>query len=209
MLAAVIVLGTRSLGYALAPRPTPLSLELQRSAGGPRLVVVVAVALGLALVLSAGVVGIAALAVRERAALEPAAVEAPPQLRPLHLAARYAALFTVTCASFALLESYLHWRAGLDWHGLHCLVGPMHRDAIPLLAALSLVGVALFAALEHLVAWARRTLARLSARHIRARGRTVRLAPRSTARHALSPGGGIRVRGPPVGSRVARLEPQS
>jgi hypothetical protein len=206
MLAAVVVLGARSLGYALAPGPTPLSLELQRSAGGPRLIVVVAVALGLALVLSAGVVGIAALAVRERAALEPAGLEAPPRLRPLRLAARYAVLFTVTCASFALLESYLHWRAGLGWHGLHCLVGPMHRDAIPLLAALSLVGVALLAALEHLVAWAGRTLARLGARRLRVRARTGRLAPRSSVRHSLSPCSGIRVRGPPgrFASRAAR-----
>ena len=54
------------------------------------------------------------------------------------------------------------WRAGLGWHGLHCLVGPVHRDAIPLLAALSLVAVALFAAVEHLLGWMRRTLARLA-----------------------------------------------
>ena len=43
------------------------------------------------------------------------------------------------------LESYLHWRAGLGWHGLHCLAGPVHRDAVPIVAALSLVAVALFA----------------------------------------------------------------
>jgi hypothetical protein len=203
---AVVVLGARSLGYALAPQVTPLSLELQHSAGGPRLVVVVAVAVGIALGLSVGILGIAALAVRERAALESAGAETPPRLRLLRLAARYGALLTVTCAGFALLESYVHWRAGLGWHGLHCLVGPMHRDAIPLLAALSLVGVALFAAVEHLVGWARRTLARLGVRRVRVGARTVPLPLRRTTPHARPLGGAVRVRGPPdwFASRAAR-----
>ena len=42
------------------------------------------------------------------------------------------------CSAFAMLESTLHWRAGLGWHGLHCLTGPVHRNAIPILGALSL-----------------------------------------------------------------------
>ena len=33
-----------------------------------------------------------------------------------------------------MLESTIHWREGLGWHGLHCLLGPVHRDAIPILA---------------------------------------------------------------------------
>jgi hypothetical protein len=41
-------------------------------------------------------------------------------------------------------------------------VGPVHRDAIPILLALSLVAAALGEAVEHLVAWARRTFARLA-----------------------------------------------
>ena len=40
--------------------------------------------------------------------------------------------------AFAMFESYLHWRAGIGFHGLSCLVGPVHRNAIPLLAALAL-----------------------------------------------------------------------
>ena len=67
-----------------------------------------------------------------------------------------------SCLTFALLESYIHWRAGLGWHGLHCLTGPVHRDAIPVLASFSIVGAALAAALDHVLAWMRGTLARLA-----------------------------------------------
>jgi hypothetical protein len=72
-------------------------------------------------------------------------------------------LAVVSSLSFALFESTLHWRAGLGWHGLSCLTGPVHRDALPILVALSLVAAAAFAAGEHVVAWLRRTLARLAA----------------------------------------------
>jgi hypothetical protein len=82
----------------------------------------------------------------------------------LVLAARYAVLFAVSSFAFAIVESTIHWREGLGWHGLHCLVGPVHRDAIPILAALSLVAVAAHGAIEHLLAWARRLFAQLAAR---------------------------------------------
>ena len=180
-LAALVVLGARMLAYALAPLPTLTSIELEHSAGGPRLVVVAAVALAVALVAATAVVGLAALAVRERAALETRRTIAP-RLRLARAAVRFVVLFAVTCVAFAYFESYLHWRAGLGWHGLHCLVGPVHRDAIPLLAALSLVAVALVAAVEHLVAWARRTFAALRAAP---RVRVVR--PRLRAPQALVP----------------------
>jgi len=177
--AALVVLAARTLAYALAPLPTPLSVELQHAAGGPNLVVVAVCSLGLAAAIAAAVLGLAVLAVRERLALAPAPVLSPPRVHPLLLLFRFAALFLVTSGTFALLESYLHWRAGLGWHGLHCLVGPVHRDAIPLLGGLSLVAVALFAAVEHLVAWARRTFARLRP-HARVYGtRTASPSPRS------------------------------
>ena len=107
------------------------------------------------------VVWLAALGVRERALLADA--PAPP-LRLARLVVRAAVLFVTTCFAFALFESWEHWRAGLGWHGLHCLTGPAHRNAIPILAALSLVAAALAAALEHVLAWMRRTIARLRAR---------------------------------------------
>jgi hypothetical protein len=66
--------------------------------------------------------------------------------------------------AFALLESTIHWRAGLGWHGLHCLTGPVHRDAIPVLGAFSLVAAAFVGALEHVLAWMRRVVAVLAGR---------------------------------------------
>jgi hypothetical protein len=158
---ALVVFGARVLAYALAPAPSALSFELQRSLGGPRLVVVALWSLGLGAAVAAAAVGLAALAVKERLALERAAVVAPPRLRPLRLCRRFGVLLVATAAAFTLLESYVHWRAGLGWHGLSCLTGPVHRDAVPLLAALSLVAAACAEAVDHLLAWARRTFARL------------------------------------------------
>jgi hypothetical protein len=80
------------------------------------------------------------------------------------LATRGVLLFAAGSLAFAMLESTIHWREGLGWHGLHCLVGPVHRDAIPVLAALSLVATAIHGAVEHLLAWARRLIAQLVAR---------------------------------------------
>jgi len=89
----------------------------------------------------------------------------------LRLTVRALALFAATSLAFALLESYLHWRAGLGWHGLQCLLGPVHRDAVPVIGALSLLAVAVHGALEHLLAWARRLAALLAARLPLLRGR--------------------------------------
>jgi len=51
----------------------------------------------------------------------------------------------------------VHWRAGLGFHGLSCLFGPVHRNALPLLLALALVTAALAEAAAHLYAWIRAT----------------------------------------------------
>ena len=117
----------------------------------------------LALVVSVAVVSLAAFGVRERLLLETRPVIGPPRLRLGLLAGRALALWLMTMPAFALLESYIHWRQGLGWHGLHCLTGPVHRNAIPVLGALSLVVAAVATALEHVFAWMRRTLARLAA----------------------------------------------
>jgi hypothetical protein len=157
---AVVVLAARVLAYALAPQSL-LAARFEHSVGGPSLLAVALGSLGLAAGLAAAVLGLAVLAVRERLALERLPVLAPPRVHPLRFGVRFAALFVAASGGFALLESYVHWRAGLGWHGLHCLVGPVHRDAIPLLAALSLVAVAVAEAVEHVVAWTRRALVRL------------------------------------------------
>jgi hypothetical protein len=195
---ALVVLASRAVAYALAPS-TLLSLELRRSAGGPRLVIVAAVALGLAALASTAAVGLAALALRERLALEPRLDVPRPRLRPA--AFRFAALWAASSLVFAYLESYLHWRAGLGWHGLHCLTGPVHRNAIPILGAFSLLAVALNLCGEHLVAWVRRTLRRLgpAPRRVRIRRRLVPLpALPLPGRAPLL----LRPRGPPAAFRV-------
>jgi hypothetical protein len=195
---ALVVLVGRTLAYALAPQPTLLSLQLERSVGGPRLVVVSLAAVGLAGAVSAAVVGLVALAVRERLALERRRVVAPPRLRPVRLVARAVALSVTTCLAFALFESWLHWRAGLGWHGIHCLVGPVHRDAIPILLGLSLVAAALAEAVEHLIAWARRTFAHVVSVPISFPALRPRLPVDATAGRDARRPGAVSPRGPPA-----------
>ena len=157
---ALVVLAARAIAYALSP--SPLAQAFEGRAGRPGAAVRASSlrsCSGVAL-LPPRSVWLAALGVRERALL--ADVPAPP-LRLARLVVRAAVMFVTTCFAFALFESWEHWRAGLGWHGLHCLTGPVHRNAIPILAALSLIAAALAAALEHVLAWMRRTVARLRA----------------------------------------------
>jgi hypothetical protein len=155
----LVVLGSRTIVYAISP--SPLAAELSHQAGGPALPVIAIVAVLLAVGMSAAAVWLAALGVHERRLLETRPVIAGPRLRLRLLAARALALWLVALPAFALLESTIHWRQGLGWHGLHCLIGPVHRNAIPVLGALSLVSAAFAAALEHIIAWMRRTLVSL------------------------------------------------
>jgi hypothetical protein len=194
----LVVLGGRALAYALSP--SPLAVELSRRAGGPALPVVTAVSLALGLAISATVVWLAALGVRERRLLETRPVLAPPRLRLGLLLGRAVALSAASMLAFALLESYIHWRAGLGWHGLHCLTGPVHRDAIPLLGALSLVAAATAGAVEHVLAWIQRTLVRLAAaRPLALPAGDVR-APGPAALLAPAYPGALGARGPPTPS---------
>jgi hypothetical protein len=162
-IAALVVLAARSLAYALAPHSTVVGNELERQGGGPTLVVTALVALAGSAAVASAVLWIATLAVRERHLLAGRTGEAP-SLRPLHVLGAAFGLFVVTSLAFASLESYLHWRAGLGFHGLHCLIGPIHRDALPLLGSLSLLAAAAEAAARHLLRWMRRTLQALRAR---------------------------------------------
>ena len=159
---ALLVLIARWLAYALAP--SPLARVLEQSAGGPSLVVVTLASLCLAVLGSAVVVWLAALGVRERARLQPARVA--PRVRLRRLGLRAVALYVSSALAFAMFESYLHWRAGLGFHGLSCLVGPVHRNAIPLLAALAIAAAAVAEAVEHLVAWMRAVMRELRRRRL-------------------------------------------
>jgi hypothetical protein len=106
--------------------------------------------------------------VRERQRLRPDRVA--PKLRLRRLTLNAIGLYAAGALSFATFESYLHWRAGLGFHGLSCLVGPVHRNVIPLLAALALAAAALIEAAAHLLGWMRAVVREL---------RRVRLAPMS------------------------------
>lgn len=183
--AALVVLAARSLAYALAPsnrllldplQQESLRTRLQESAGGPRLVVVALVALGLLSAAAAAVVWLATVGVRERAALVPRQFEMP-RLRLLHVARHAVALTLVTCGAFSVLESYLHLRAGLPWHGFSCLIGPVHVGAMPILAGLSVLAAASLHAAGHVLQWMRRALRLLLGRSPRFSRPAALLAP--------------------------------
>jgi hypothetical protein len=155
----LVVLCARWIAYALSP--SPLARTLRHAVGGPRLPLVTLSALVVGLLLSSAIVWLAALGVRERSLLEN---RAAPPLRLGRAAVEVLLLSVATTAAFGLLESYIHWRAGLGWHGIHCLTGPVHTNALPVLASLSLVATAAFRAVEHVLAWMRRTVAVLRSR---------------------------------------------
>jgi len=157
----LVVLATRTIVYALAPQSVLLA-ALAHGEVGPDVTVPLIVGTLSAVLLAVAILWLATLAVRERLLLEGRRLVATPRLRPGLLLTRTLALFLVSSFAFAMLESYIHWREGLGWHGLHCLVGPVHRDAIPVLAGLSPLAVAIHGAVEHLLAWTRRLFAQLA-----------------------------------------------
>jgi hypothetical protein len=154
----LVVLLARSLAYATEPTPTARLLE--HGAGGPTLPVLALAFLALGAVIAVAVCWLAAVAVHERALIERRQGDAFPVF---HVVAFALALAVTTSVAGGLFEAYLHWRAGLGWHGLHCLLGPVHRDLIPFETGLSFVAAAVVAAATHVLAWMRRTFARLGA----------------------------------------------
>jgi hypothetical protein len=160
--ATVVVVLTRSIAYAITPSSAARVLE--HRAGGPALPVLTLVALALGGSLAVAICWLAAFGVRERALLERGTVaESTPRFRPARTFAFAVALAVVTSVAGGLFEAYLHWRAGLGWHGVQCVVGPVHRDLLPIATALSFVAAALLAAASHVAAWMRRTFALLRA----------------------------------------------
>ena len=168
----LVVLLARSLAYAAEPGPAARVLE--HRAGGPALPVLALVTLAVTASVAVAVCWLAALAVRERALLERRSFT-PFRIR--HSLAIALPLAVVTSLGGGLLEAYLHWRAGLGWHGLHCMFGPVHRDLLPFEVGLSLVAAALIAAAEHVVAWMRQTFARLRADVVRPSPAAAQLPP--------------------------------
>jgi hypothetical protein len=171
---ALLVLAARWLTYALAG-PSPLATRFEASAGGARFVVVTLVSLGLAGAVSVAALWLAVLGVRERQRLRPE--RHLPRVRLSRLALRAVVLAVSSSLAFALFESWVHWRAGLGFHGLSCLFGPVHRNALPLLAALSLLAAALAEAVAHLYAWMKATARALLAPALELASAAVPFAP--------------------------------
>jgi hypothetical protein len=141
-----------------------LARALEQRAGGPALPTLTVLALLLGGSLAVAICWLAAIGVRERALLERRRLALPAaRFRPAHTFVLAIVLSVVTSFAGGLLEAYLHWRAGLGWHGMHCVFGPVHRDLLPIATSLSFVAAALLAAGEHVLAWMRRTFACLRA----------------------------------------------
>ena len=194
---ALVVLVGRTIVYALSP--SPLALHFEHAAGGPRLPVVTLAAAALGLGAACLVLWLAALGVAERRLLAPHPAPDPRPIRPLRVLARAVALYVGRLHG-------LHARRVDDplARGPRLARDPLPRragapNALPVLAALALVAAACAEALEHVLAWMRRTIERL-----RAAG--IRLAPQpapllavpvtSPAGHALPVR--LRARGPPL-----------
>jgi hypothetical protein len=196
-LAAVVLTG-RWLAYAVAPEPSALAARLQGETAPPDPLVAAAVVLAIAALVSTALVWFAAMGVAERQRLEPRAI-APPPISVPRLALRALGLFVAGSLSFAALESYLHVRAGLGFHGLHCLLGPVHRDVLPILGGLSLLAAALVAVAGHVLAWIRRSVSLLAGGPRRVVRPLLPRAPLALAAPGSAPAGGAnRPRGPPA-----------
>jgi hypothetical protein len=191
---ALVVLTARSLAYALAA-PTPISSTLGHSAGGPRLPVLAAAALGISALVALAVVWLAAVGVRERAALER---RVAPRLSAIRVVVHALAFFVASALAFTAFESYLHLRVGLGWHGLACLTGPVHAGALPLLAGLSAIAAAVLEAARHLLAWLRLTIGLLLDQRLFGAAPALVVAPRLVSLRATAALGGAQARAPPV-----------
>jgi hypothetical protein len=149
-----IALVARTIAYALSP--SPQAEVLSGKLGGPHLLVVVGVTLGLAAVASVLLIALTAAMIGERSRL--AQVMDAPRLDARAIPLRAGGLFGAAALVFATGESTIHWHAGYGFHPQHCLTGPVHENAIPILAALALVASVAIAVADRLRAWAHRTL---------------------------------------------------
>jgi hypothetical protein len=193
----LVVLLARSIAYALAPSPAARLLE--QRAGGPALPVLTLVALALGGSLAVVICWLTVFGVRERALVERRVLAGPaPRFRSVRSIA-VALLFSVlTSLGGGLLEAYLHWRAGLGWHGVQCVFGPAHRDLLPIATALSFVAAAALAAAEHVLAWMRRTFASARSVPLRLPHSAVSPRPLLWLPRAVCRAGASRSRAPPV-----------
>ena len=168
----VLELVARAVVYGLAPPGSRQAAAMGEQLGGPGFVAVLAVAAGLGIALSTGLVWLASVGVRERWELAEQRPDGPaPRVDLSRLLRRALVLTLVGWLTFAAVESIVHLEAGLGFHGLRCLIGPVHRNALPVIGGLSLVVSALVSAGRLVLAWMRRTVARFVPRPPAARRR--------------------------------------
>jgi hypothetical protein len=161
-LVVVVDLIARAFAYALATSDNPARARLAGDFGGPHLVVLSIVVVIAGVVAAAALIALAEMGVRERWALADERTRGPkPRMAVRGVLARAVAVWMAGLVVFMLVESYIHWRAGLGFHGIHCLEGPVHRNVIPIIGALALVGSAAASALGHLLAWMHRVVERV------------------------------------------------
>jgi hypothetical protein len=193
----MVVLVARTLAYSLAPDPRAEALG--RVTGGPRPVVVAVIACVLAATFASVVLWLSALGVRERHRLRPGGDA--PRLRLVAVLGRAGALSVAAAAAFTAVESAIHVREGLGFHGLHCLAGPVHENALPLIAALSLVAAAIAEAVRHALAFGRRVAAaRRGRRRVPRAARLTALAAPAAGCRGFAPSAAPSGRGPPAPS---------
>jgi hypothetical protein len=155
----LLELVVRSVVYGMAPSATVTARALGGDLGGPGFVAVLLVAGAIGAIASICLVWLASLGVRERWALaEDRPPGGPPRIELRPLLVRALALTLVGWLTFAGIETVVHLRAGLGFHGLECLVGPVHRNALPVVGAFALLASALASAAAHVAAWMRRTV---------------------------------------------------
>jgi hypothetical protein len=198
LIGVIVVSLGRTIAYALAGGT--VAQRLSEQGGGAQPAVVAAISLSIAVVVSATGLWLVATGLRERSRLELEGwTQAPPALPVGRLLRRAVALSAAMIVAFTVFESCLHYEEGLGFHGWHCIAGPVHQNAAPILIALSLLATAVVSAVEAVLAAARRLVAQiaLGRRTQRpastSRRPTLRWQPRSRALFALAP-----TRGPPL-----------
>jgi hypothetical protein len=185
LVGVIIVSLGRTIAYALAGGT--IASRLSEQAGGAHPAMVAAVSLSIAVGVSAVGLWLVATGLRERSRLQLEGwSQEPPALGIARVAQRATLLSAATIVVFTTFESCLHYEEGLGFHGWHCIAGPVHQNAAPILIGLSLVAAAIVTAVDAMLAAGRRLVARLMLAR--------RAAPRRTGRRALPSGAPLRAR---------------
>ena len=170
----LLELVARAVVYGMARSPEQAASSLDGRLGGPGFAITLLVALGLGAALSVMLVWMASMGVRERWALaEERPLGPPPRVAARRLVLRAVALTLLGWLTFAGIETVIHLRAGLGFHGLECLIGPVHRNALPVIGGLALLASALAAVAGLVLAWMRRTVGRLVTPRVAVRRRVL------------------------------------